>query len=90
MTDETQVDEVEVDEVEETTPEEPEVEVTNPLADFVNSVENGNYVNAQQQFDHAISDRLQQTLDQAKLAIAGRLYNAEQEIEAEAEEPAES
>ena len=82
MTDENQVDEVEV--------EEPEVEVTNPLADFVNSVETQNYVNAQQQFDHAISDKLQQTLDQAKLAIAGRLYNAEQEIETDAEETAES
>lgn len=84
------IDEVEVETTEEETPEVeaemPEPEVTNPLADFVNSVETGDYVNAEQQFDHAISDRLQQTLDQAKMAIAGRLYNAEQEIEAETAE----
>ena len=86
---ETFVDEIEVEDETETPEVEaemPEPEVTNPLADFVGSVEDGNYVNAQQQFDHAISDRLQQTLDQAKMAIAGKLYNAEQEIETEAPE----
>lgn len=82
----TVIDEIEVEDETTAEDETPEPEVTNPLADFVGSVEDGNYVNAQQQFDHAISDRLQQTLDQAKMAIAGKLYNAEQEIEAETPE----
>jgi len=84
------IDDIEIENEEETLEAEADVgdimSDVDPLADFVNSVETGNFVNAEQQFDHAISDRLQQTLDQAKMAIAGRLYNAEQEIEAETDE----
>lgn len=54
----------------------------NPLADFVKSVEAQDFVSAEGQFTDAISSRLQDALDQAKVAMAGRMFDAQ------AEEPA--
>ena len=51
----------------------------NPLADFVKSVESQDFVNAEGQFTDAISSRLQDALDQAKVAMGGRMYGASEE-----------
>ena len=57
--------------------QETEVE-TNPIADFISSVENEKYTDAEQQFNDMIGDRLQDTLDQAKIRIAQSIYGEEE------------
>jgi hypothetical protein len=56
------------------------------IEDFVNAIQNKQYTDAESQFNDLIGDRLQQRLDQAKVDIANRIYNAEQEVEDEPEE----
>jgi hypothetical protein len=50
----------------------------NPIADFLKSVENQEFTDAERQFNDMVSDRLQTQLDQAKLAIASSIYGDEE------------
>lgn len=80
-------DEIVIDELE----AEP-IEAPNPIADFLNSVEGQDFVNAERQFGDMINDRLQNAMDQAKIKIASSLYNdeldddEEEEVELDVEE----
>ena len=47
---------------------------TNPIVDFMKSVEGGEFTSAEQQFNDMIGDRLQDALDAAKVKIATSLY----------------
>ena len=51
------------------------------IEDFVNAIQNKKYTEAEAQFNDLIGDRLQQRLDQAKVDVASRIHDAEQEIE---------
>lgn len=51
------------------------------IEDFISSIETQNFTDAEAIFNGMIGDRLQATLDQAKMRIAGQIYNGEQEIE---------
>ena len=70
------------------------IEAPNPIADFLNSVEGQDFVNAERQFGDMINDRLQNAMDQAKIKIASSLYSDEldddggdeEEVELDAEE----
>lgn len=48
------------------------IEAPNPIADLLASIESGEYNDAEQAFKDLIGDRLQDTLDQAKIRIADR------------------
>ena len=66
--------------------------LNNPIADFLKSVEDQNFVGAENQFNDMVTDRLQDAMDQAKIKIATNLYGeeeveaAQQEVDAEEEE----
>jgi hypothetical protein len=53
----------------------------NPIVDFLKSVEDQDFVSAEQQFNSMVGDRLQNTLDQAKMRIAQTIYG-EEEVDA--------
>tara|TARA_R110002153_G_scaffold27498_1_gene85380 strand:+ start:1382 stop:1627 length:246 start_codon:yes stop_codon:yes gene_type:complete len=57
----------------------PPIESPNPIADFLNSVEKEDYVSAEKEFNDLVGDRLQDTLDQAKISIAQSIYNVSDE-----------
>ena len=69
----------------EVTPNDIDLEKNN-INDFINAIQNKEFTKANTQFDDMVSDRLQDALDQAKLRIAGQIYNNEPE---ESEEPDE-
>lgn len=55
---------------------------------FLSAVEVDDFVNAEKEFNSLIGDRLQDTLDQAKIRLAGSIFN-DQEEESESEEDEE-
>ena len=57
------------------------IEAPNPIADFLKSVEDQDFVEAEKQFNDMVGDRLQDTLDQARTRIASAIYGDE-ELEA--------
>lgn len=73
MMDETIVAQVEAD----------PIENNNRIQDLLNSIENQKYTDAEQAFNDIIGDRLQDTLDQAKIRIADQMFNAQQEADEE-------
>ena len=54
----------------------------NGINDFLDAIQQKDFTTAGKQFDDMVSDRLQDSLDQAKARIAGQIYN-------KAEEPVE-
>ena len=54
----------------------------NDINDFLDAIQQKDFTTAGKQFDDMVSDRLQDSLDQAKARIAGQIYN-------KAEEPVE-
>ena len=67
------------------------------INDFLDAVQAKNYTSAGNQFNDMINDRLQDTLDQARVRIAGQMFNNEtpedeteidDEVETEDEEDA--
>ncbi len=50
------------------------IDAPNPIADFLKSVEDQNFVGAEAQFNDMVSDRLSDAMDQAKVKIASNLY----------------
>mgnify|MGYP000539548241 CR=1 FL=1 len=62
------------------------IDAPNPIADFLKSVEDQNFVGAESQFKDMVNDRLQDAMDQAKVKIASNLYgDGEEEDEEEVE-----
>jgi hypothetical protein len=49
--------------------------VKNDINDFLDAIDKKDFTTAGKQFDDMVSDRLQDTLDQAKARIAGQVYN---------------
>ena len=60
----------------------------NPIVDFLKSVEDQNFVSAEKQFNDMVGDRLQDTLNQAKMRIAQTIYG-EEEVDAVQDELAD-
>ena len=61
------------------------IENNNPIEDLLTAIETQNYTAAEDQFNNLIGDRLQDTLDQAKVRIAGAIFNGEEAEESEEE-----
>jgi len=54
----------------------------NDINDFLDAIQQKDFTTAGKQFDDMVSDRLQDSLDQAKARIAGQIYNnAEEPVE---------
>ena len=53
--------------------------VKNDINDFLDAIDKKDFTTAGKQFNDMVSDRLQDTLDQAKARIAGQIYNNEVE-----------
>ena len=63
------------------------IDAPNPIADFLKSVEDQNFVGAEAQFNDMVSDRLSDAMNQAKIKIASNLYgDGEPEADVEPEE----
>lgn len=58
-----------------------DVESPNPINDFLNSVEDQDFVSAEKQFNDMVGARLQDALDQAKVKIASSLYDDDAGVE---------
>lgn len=61
------------------------IENNNPIEDLLKAIETQDYTSAESQFNDLIGDRLQDTLDQAKVRIASGIFNGE-ETEEDSEE----
>ena len=64
------------------------IENNNPIEDLLKAIETQDYTSAESQFNDLIGDRLQDTLDQAKVRIASGVFNGAEESE-ESEEVGE-
>ena len=63
------------------------IENNNPIEDLLKSIETQDFNAAETQFNDLIGDRLQDTLDQAKVRIASSIYDgAEEEEEVDIDE----
>jgi len=62
------------------------IDAPNPISALLKSIEAGEYNDAEMSFNDIIGDRLQDTLDQAKVRIADKIFNAVPEEEGEEEE----
>lgn len=47
---------------------------TNPIEDMIDSIQQGDFNNAESHFNDLIGDRLQDALDQAKVRVAQSIY----------------
>lgn len=59
------------------------IETNNSVEELINYIQNQQYTDAEQAFNDTIGDRLQSTLDQAKMRIADTMFNAQQEVDDE-------
>ena len=55
------------------------------IRDLLKSIEDKNFTQAERQFNDEISARLQNNLDQAKMRIAGQIFNGEEPDEEDTE-----
>lgn len=62
------------------------IENNNPIEDLLKSIETQDFNAAETQFNDLIGDRLQDTLDQAKVRIASSIYNGEESEDTSEEE----
>ena len=62
------------------------IENNNPIEDLLKAIETQDYTSAESQFNDLIGDRLQDTLDQAKVSIASGVFNGAEESEEVGEE----
>ena len=61
------------------------IEAPNPIADLLNSIEQGEYNSAESQFNDIIGDRLQDALNQQKAKVAAQIYGAQEVADVQAE-----
>lgn len=64
---------------------EAEVE-SDPISDMLAHAVQGDYVNADKNFNAVASDRVNDILDQARVKIAGQVFNEPEESEAESDD----
>lgn len=55
-----------------------------PIADLIDAIQAQDFNAAESQFNDLVGDRLADTLDQAKIAIADQIFNAQAETWADA------
>mgnify|MGYP000179558745 CR=1 FL=1 len=53
----------------------PEIDSPNPIADLIDKIGEKDYTSAEKSFQDVMQDRVQDVLDQAKIRLAGQLYN---------------
>lgn len=66
----------------------PDMMVKQDINQFIDAIYNTDYTSAEKQFNDMVSDRLQAQLDQAKVAMAGQMFNkdeSEEEVESNLE-----
>ena len=56
-----------------------------PIADLIDAIKAQDFNSAESQFNDLIGDRLSDTLDQARIAIADQIFNAQAETWADAD-----
>jgi len=62
------------------------IETSNPVEDLVKAIEAEDFNTAETQFNDLIGDRLQDTLDQAKVRIASTIFDQEESEDVEDED----
>jgi|TARA_R110002096_G_scaffold62187_7_gene154053 hypothetical protein len=60
-----------------------------PIADLIDAIQAQDFNAAESQFNDLVGERLADTLDQAKIAIADQIFNAQAETWADAGDDAE-
>ena len=55
----------------------------NPTLDFVNALQSGNFNSAEELFNDILGDKVQQSLDAEKVAVADQIFNGVQPEEIE-------
>tara|TARA_R110001599_G_scaffold229688_1_gene428916 strand:+ start:794 stop:1084 length:291 start_codon:yes stop_codon:yes gene_type:complete len=60
-----------------------------PIADLIDAIQAQDFNAAESQFNDLVGERLSDTLDQAKIAIADQIFNAQAETWADAGDDAE-
>lgn len=56
---------------------------SNPTLDFVNALQSGNFNSAEELFNDILGDKVQQSLDAEKVAVADQIFNGVQPEEIE-------
>jgi hypothetical protein len=54
---------------------------TNTTLDFVNALQGGNFSNAEELFNDILGDKVQQSLDAEKVAVADQIFNGVDPVE---------
>ena len=56
---------------------------TNPTLDLVNALQGGNFNSAEELFNDILGDKVQQSLDAEKVAVADQIFNGIDPVEME-------
>ena len=59
---------------------------TNPTLDLVNALQGGNFNSAEELFNDILGDKVQQSLDAEKVAVADHMFNGVEPVEMEMED----
>jgi hypothetical protein len=59
---------------------------TNPTLDLVNALQVGNFNSAEELFNDILGDKVQQSLDAEKVAVADQIFNGIDPVEMEMED----
>ena len=59
---------------------------TNPTLDLVNALQVGNFNSAEELFNDILGDKVQQSLDAEKVAVADHMFNGVEPVEMEMED----
>ena len=59
---------------------------TNPTLDLVNALQGGNFNSAEELFNDILGDKVQQSLDAEKVAVADQIFNGIDPVEMEMED----
>jgi glucokinase len=56
-------------------------DIEEPGMDFVNALQGGDFRSAESIFNDMLADKVQSSLDAEKIAVAGRIFNDEEELD---------
>lgn len=62
------------------------IETNNPIEDFLDAVQDQNFTQAKTFFDDVLNDRLQDAIDQKKVAVSQSVYGTQDDIETSEDE----
>jgi len=54
---------------------------TNPTLDLVNALQGGNFTSAEELFNGILGDKMQQSLDAEKVAVADQMFNGVEPVD---------